>query len=127
MSTMFLAMQQAMKHNEIKQVLKQQAQEKLVKKKLDEKEWEVVILTTGGVSYWKQEYTDSNGKTKIKNVKITVVPQNSEVTYTNKGKFSFKDGLGNRVHVSCKTYKDAEQFMAEFYGVKKYNISCAAI
>ena len=128
MSSMFLAMQTAMKHHEMKRLLQEQKQEKLIKKKLKEKEFNIDVLSSGGTTYWKQQYIDSNGKTKTKHVKITVIPQGQETTeFSNKGKFSFRDGLGNRIYISVRTYADAEQFIAEWYGIKKYTLSCSAI
>lgn len=128
MSSMFLAMQQAIKHNEMKKELERQKKEKLIKKKLKEKEFNIDVLSSGGTTYWKQQYTDSNGKTKTKNVKITVVLQGQDSSvYSNKGKFSFRDGCGSRVFISVKSYSEAEKFIEEFYGVKKYTLSCSAI
>ena len=128
MSSMFLAMQTAMKHHEMKKLLQEQQQEKLVKKKLKEKEFNIDVLSSGGTTYWKQQYTDSNGKTKTKDVKITVVLQGQDSSeFSNKGKFSFRDGCGSRVFISVKSYAEAEKFIEEFYGAKKYSISCSAI
>lgn len=128
MSSMFLAMQTAIKHNEMKKELQKQQKEKLIKKKLKEKEFNIDVLSSGGTTYWKQQYTDSNGKVKTKDVKITVIPQGQETSdHSNKGKFSFRDGLGNRIYISVRTYADAEQFITEWYGVKKYTLSCSAI
>lgn len=128
MSSMFLAMQTAIKHNEMKKELQKQQKEKLIKKKLKEKEFNIDVLSSGGTTYWKQQYTDSNGKTKTKDVKITVVLQGQDSSvYSNKGKFSFRDGCGSRVFISVKSYSEAEKFIEEFYGVKKYTLSCSAI
>lgn len=128
MSSMFLAMQTAIKHNEMKKELEKQQKEKLIKKKLKEKEFNIDVLSSGGTTYWKQQYTDSNGKTKTKDVKITVIPQGQETSdHSNKGKFSFRDGLGNRIYISVRTYADAEQFITEWYGKGKYTLSCYAI
>ena len=128
MSSMFLAMQTAMKHHEMKKLLQEQQQEKLIKKKLKEKEFDINVLSNGGVTYWKQQYTDSSGKTKTKDVKITVVLQGQDSSdYSNKGKFSFRDGCGSRVFISVKSYAEAEKFIEEFYGKGKYTLSCSAI
>lgn len=142
MSSMFLAMQTAMKHHEMKKEIEKQQKEKLVKKKLSEqvkekKKFDINVLSNGGVTYWQQQYVDKNGKTNTRDVKITVLTQKYQ-DYINSGgdtnfelirtgEFSFRDGLGNRVFISCKTYKDAGQFMAEYYGKNKYTISCSAI
>ena len=128
MSSMFLAMQTAMKHHEMKKLLQEQQQEKLIKKKLKEKEFDINVLSKGGTTYWKQQYTDSSGKTKTKDVKITVVLQGQDSSdYSNKGKFSFRDGCGSRVFISVKSYVEAEKFIEEFYGKGKYTLSCSAI
>lgn len=128
MSSMFLAMQTAMKHHEMKKEIEKQQKEKLVRKKLKEKVWDVDVLSKGGTTYWKQQYTNSNGKTKTKDVKITVVLQGQDSSeFSNKGKFSFRDGCGSRVFISVKSYAEAEKFIEEFYGKGKYTLSCSAI
>ena len=133
MSSMFLAMQTAIKHHEMKKEIEKQQKEKLIKKKLSEqvkekKKFDINVLSKGGTTYWKQQYTDSNGKVKTKDVKITVVLQGQDSSdYSNKGKFSFRDGCGSRVFISVKSYAEAEKFIEEFYGAKKYSISCSAI
>ena len=125
---MFLAMQTAMKHHEMKKEIEKQQKQKLVKKKLKEKEFDINVLSSGGTTYWKQQYTDSNGKTKTKDVKITVVLQGQDSSeVSNKGKFSFRDGCGSRVFISVKSYVEAEKFIEEFYGKGKYTLSCSAI
>lgn len=133
MSSMFLAMQTAIKHHEMKKEIEKQQKEKLIKKKLSEqvkekKQFDINVLSSGGVTYWKQQYTDNDGKFKTKDVKITVVLQGQDSSYfSNKGKFSFRDGCGSRVFISVKSYAEAEKFIEEFYGAKKYSISCSAI
>lgn len=117
MSSMFLAMQTAMKHHEMKKMLQEQKQEKLIKKKLKEKEFNIDVLSSGGTTYWKQQYTDSNGKTKTKDVKITVVLQGKDSSeFSNKGKFSFTNALGNKIFLSVRSYEDAYKFVDEIYG-----------
>ena len=128
MSSMFLAMQTAIKHHEMKKEIAKQQQEKMLKKKLKEKEFNIDILSSGGTTYWKQQYTDNKGKVKTKDVKITVVLQGTDSSdYSNKGKFSFRDGCGSRVFISVKSYAEAEKFIEEFYGKGKYTLSCSAI
>ena len=142
MSSMFLAMQTAMKHHEMKKLLQEQQQDKLIKKRLSEqvkekKKFDINVLSKGGVTYWQQQYTDNNGKVKTKDVKITVLTQeyqdyinsggDTDFNLIRKGKFSFRDGCGSRVFISVKSYAEAEKFIEEFYGKGKYTLSCSAI
>ena len=41
----------------------------------------------------------------------------------NKGKFSFRNACGNRIYVSVKSYKEADEFVAEMYGKGTYRVS----
>lgn len=100
------------------------------KKQLKEKSWDVAILHLGGVTWWSRSVDKLVGdvvKVTKQKVKIVAVPQGEEELpkYVNevKGKFSFINGCGVRIHLSVKSYKDADEFVTEFYGKGKFRVS----
>ena len=63
-------------------------------------------------------------KEVIQKIKITVLTQDQDPTEVgNKGKFSFRNACGNRIYVSVKSYKEADEFVAEMYGKGTYRVS----
>lgn len=103
------------------------------KKVLKEKAWNPEVLVLGGVCWWnrkvvKQVVDKKTGIVKDKEVlqkiKITVLTQDQEPTEVgNKGKFSFRNACGNRIYVSVKSYKEADEFVTEMYGKGTYRVS----
>ena len=98
----------------------------LSKKEKKEKKWNPNVLVKGGVSYVEiveQKIVEKGGVKKMKSVKkkvkITAILQGHDNTeYTNKGKFSFRNGLGNRVFMNVKTYIDADKVIRAMYELK---------
>ena len=98
----------------------------LSKKEKKEKKWNPNVLVKGGVSYIEiveQKIVEKDGVNKSKSVKkkvkITVILQGHDNTeYGNKGKFSFRNGLGNRVFMNVKTYIDADKVIRAMYELK---------
>ena len=112
------AMQSALALRDYKQSVK----EKLMK---DNKEWNPDVLIDGGVTYFNYEYLcDKTQKCKSKKVKI-VVTLNSQDSSTviGKGKFVFRNGMGNKVFMSVKSYTEANNIVAELYGKGMYRVS----
>lgn len=103
------------------------------KKELKEKAWNPDVLVTGGVTWWNRKVIKHvadkktnvvKDKETIQKVKITVLTQDQEPTeVSNKGKFSFRNACGNRIYISVKSYKEADEFVAEFYGKGIYRVS----
>lgn len=103
------------------------------KKELKEKAWNPDVLVTGGVTWWNRKVVKQvvdkktnfvKDKEAIQKVKITVLTQDQDPTEVNsKGKFSFRNACGNRVYISVKSYKEADEFVAEFYGKGTYRVS----
>ena len=103
------------------------------KKELKEKAWNPDVLVTGGVSWWnrkvvKQVVDKKTGVVKdketIQKIKITVLTQDQDPTeVSNKGKFSFRNACGNRIYISVKSYKEADEFVTEMYGKGTYRVS----
>ena len=103
------------------------------KKELKEKAWNPDVLVTGGVTWWNRKVIKQivDKKTSVvkdkettQKVKITVLTQDQEPTeVSNKGKFSFRNACGNRIYVSVKSYKEADEFVAEMYGKGTYRVS----
>ncbi len=110
-------------HNDI------QAQKKVLK----EKAWNPEVLVLGGVCWWNRKVVKQilDKKTNVvkdkettQKIKITVLTQDQEPTEVgNKGKFSFRNACGNRIYVSVKSYKEADEFVAEMYGKGTYRVS----
>ena len=102
-------------------------QETIIKKEQNEKKWNPNVLVKGGVSYVEivdQKIVEKDGVKKLKptkkKVKITVILQGHDNTeYTNKAKFSFRNGLGNRVFMNVKTYIDADKVIRAMYESKE--------
>lgn len=103
------------------------------KNELKEKAWNPDVLATGGVTWWHRKVVKQvvDKKTNVvkdkettQKIKITVLTQDQEPTEVgNKGKFSFRNACGNRVYISVKSYKEADEFVAEFYGKGTYRVS----
>lgn len=103
------------------------------KKELKEKAWNPDVLVTGGVSWWnrkvvKQVVDKKTGVVKdkevVQKVKITVLTDQQDPTeVSNKGKFSFRNACGNRIYIAVKSYKEADEFVAEMYGKGTYRVS----
>ena len=103
------------------------------KKELKEKSWNPDVLVTGGTSWWnrkvvKQVVDKKTGVVKDKEttqkVKIVVLAQDQDPSEVgNKGKFSFRNACGNRIYISVKSYKEADEFVSEMYGKGTYRVS----
>ena len=103
------------------------------KKEQKEKAWNPDVLVTGGVSWWNRKVVKQildkktnvvKNKVTVQKIKITVLTQDQEPTeVSNKGKFSFRNACGNRIYISVKSYKEADEFVAEFYGKRTYRVS----
>lgn len=103
------------------------------KKELKEKAWNPDVLVTGGVTWWNRKVVKQivdkktnvvKGKETTQKIKITVLTQDQEPTEVgNKGKFSFRNACGNRIYVSVKSYKEADEFVTEMYGKGTYRVS----
>lgn len=103
------------------------------KKELKEKAWNPDVLVTGGVTWWNRKVVKQvvdkktsvvKDKEAIQKVKITVLTQDQDPTeVSNKGKFSFRNACGNRIYVSVKSYKEADEFVSEMYGKGVYRVS----
>ena len=103
------------------------------KKELKEKAWNPDVLVTGGVTWWNRKVVKQvvdkktnvvKDKEVIQKIKITVLTQDQDPTeVSNKGKFSFRNACGNRIYISVKSYKEADEFVAEFYGKGTYRVS----
>lgn len=103
------------------------------KKELKEKAWNPEVLVLGGVCWWnrkvvKQVVDKKTGVVKDKavaqKIKITVLTQDQDPTEVgNKGKFSFRNACGNRIYIAVKSYKEADEFVAEVYGKGVYRVS----
>lgn len=103
------------------------------KKELKEKSWNPDVLVTGGVSWWNRKVVkqvldkktgvvkDKEAVQKIKVVVLTDTQDPCEVS--NKGKFSFRNASDNRIYLAVKSYKDADEFVAEMYGKGTYRVS----
>lgn len=113
--------------------LNEYEKEQQQKKELKEKAWNPDVLVTGGVTWWNRKVVKQTvdkktnavkDKETIQKVKITVLLQDQEPTeVSNKGKFSFRNACGNRIYVSVKSYKEADEFVAELYGKGTYRVS----
>jgi len=103
------------------------------KKELKEKAWNPEVLVLGGVCWWNRKVVKQvvdkktnvvKDKETIQKIKITVLTQDQDPTeVSNKGKFSFRNACGNRIYISVKSYKEADEFVAEFYGKGTYRVS----
>ena len=103
------------------------------KKELKEKAWNPDVLVTGGVSWWNRKVVKQvvdkktnvvKDKETVQKVKITVLTQDQDPTeVSNKGKFSFRNACGNRIYISVKSYREADEFVAEIYGKGVYRVS----
>ena len=103
------------------------------KKELKQKAWNPDVLVTGGVTWWNRKVVkqvldkktelvkDKETTQKIKVVVLTDTQDPSEVG--NKGKFSFRNACGNRIYISVKSYKEADEFVSEMYGKGTYRVS----
>ena len=103
------------------------------KKELKEKAWNPEVLVLGGVCWWNRKVAkqvldkktgvvkDKEVVQKVKVVVLTDTQDPSEVS--NKGKFSFRNACGNRIYISVKSYKEADEFVAEMYGKGVYRVS----
>ena len=127
----------AMKQAKALSDYKLQQKEKLKK---ENKEWNENVLVDGGVSWFEvveQVVVEKNGTSKIANkkkkVKVSVILQHQESTsIPNKGKFSFRNGFGNRVFLNVKSYVDADKLVRQIYEIKDgvktpYLITASAI
>lgn len=102
-------------------------------RELKEKAWNPDVLVTGGVTWWNRKVVKQvvdkktnavKDKEAVQKVKITVLTQDQDPTeFSNKGKFSFRNACGNRIYISVKSYKEADEFVAEFYGKGTYRVS----
>lgn len=103
------------------------------KKLTQEKKFDLKVLELGGTTYWnrkvvKQTVDKKTGVVKskegVQKVKIVVLTdQQDHSDVSNKGKFSFRNACGNRIYVSVKSYKEADEFVAEVYGKGMYRVS----
>lgn len=103
------------------------------KKELKEKAWNPDVLVTGGVTWWNRKVVKQivDKKTNVvkdkettQKIKITVLTQDQESTEVgNKGKFSFRNACGNRIYISVKSYKEADEFVTAMYGKGTYRVS----
>lgn len=103
------------------------------KKELKEKAWNPDVLVTSGVTWWNRKVVKQivDKKTNVvkdkettQKIKITVLTQDQDPTEVgNKGKFSFRNACGNRIYISVKSYKEADEFVAEMYGKGTYRVS----
>ena len=103
------------------------------KKVLKEKAWNPEVLVLGGVCWWNRKAVKQivDKKTNVvkdkettQKIKITVLTQDQDPTeVSNKGKFSFRNACGNRIYISVKSYKEADEFVAEMYGKGTYRVS----
>ena len=127
----------AMKQAKALSDYKLQQKEKLKK---ENKEWNENVLVDGGVSWFEvveQVVVEKNGVKKLTNkkkkVKVSVILQHQEsTTIPNKGKFSFRNGFGNRVFLNVKSYVDADKLVRQIYEIKDgvktpYLITASAI
>ena len=103
------------------------------KKVLKEKAWNPEVLVLGGVCWWNRKVVKQvvdkktnvvKDKETIQKIKITVLTQDQDPTeVSNKGKFSFRNACGNRIYISIKSYKEADEFVSEMYGKGTYRVS----
>lgn len=103
------------------------------KKELKEKAWNPDVLVTGGVTWWNRKVVKQvvdkktnvvKDKEAVQKIKITVLTQDQDPSeVSNKGKFSFRNASGNRIYISVKSYKEADEFVTEFYGKGTYRVS----
>ena len=114
--------------------LKEHKDEVAKKKATKEKEWDENVLNKGGVTWWSlTDIVDGVGcnkpKKKTKKVKVCALLQHEEFnTISNKGKFCFRNALGNKIYISVRTYIDADKVVRQMMQVKDgaktpYNIS----
>ena len=111
----------------------EQQQKKELKALLKEKAWNPDVLVTGGVTWWNRKVVKQvvdkktnviKNKEVVQKVKIVVLTDQQDPTeVSNKGKFSFRNACGNRAYISVKSYKEADEFVAEFYGKGVYRVS----
>lgn len=111
----------------------EQQQERELKALLKEKAWNPEVLVLGGVCWWNRKVIKQvvdkktnvvKDKETVQKVKITVLTDTQDPTeVSNKGKFSFRNACGNRIYISVKSYKEADEFVAEFYGKGVYRVS----
>lgn len=116
------AMKQALALSEYKKAIK----EKVMK---DSKEWNADVLIDGGVSYFPLNILyDKTGKAKIKKVKVVVVLQHQDSgDVSGKGKFAFRNALGNRVFLTVRSYIDANEVVKQMFGTVCYRVSSSLI
>ena len=108
------------------QALSEYKKQQKAKMKNDLKEWNESVLVDGGVSWFevvKSEIVEKNGVKKLvnkkKKIKVSVILQNQESTdIPNKGKFSYRNGFGNRVFLNVKSYVDADHVVRSIYDIK---------
>ena len=103
------------------------------KKELKEKAWNPDVLVTGGVTWWHRKVVKQvvdkktnvvKNKIFVKKVKVVVLTDTQDPSeVSNKGKFSFRNACGNRIYISVKSYKEADEFVAEMYGKGTYRVS----
>lgn len=116
--------------------LKEYKDEVAKKKATKEKEWDENVLNKGGVTWFEMidsKVVEVNGVKKLKHVKkkvkISVLQQHEGFnTISNKGKFCFRNALGNKIYISVRTYIDADKVVRQMMQVKDgaktpYNIS----
>ena len=103
------------------------------KKELKVKAWNPDVLVTGEVCWWNRKVVKQvvdkktnvvKDKEVVQKIKITALTQDQDPTEVgNKGKFSFRNACGNRIYISVKSYKEADEFVAEMYGKGTYRVS----
>ena len=124
-----MSLASAMKQAKALSDYKMQQQERLQQKeklKKENKEWNENVLVDGGVSWFEvveKVVVEKNGVKKLTNkkkkVKVSVILQHQEsTTIPNKGKFSFRNGFGNRVFLNVKSYVDADKLVRQIYEIK---------
>ena len=71
---------------------------------------------------------EKTGKTKVKKVKVVVVLQHQDSSEVlGKGKFAFRNALGNRVFLTVRSYIDANEVVRQMFGTVCYRVSSSLI
>lgn len=103
------------------------------KKELKEKAWNPDVLVNGGITWWNRKVVKQvvdkktdivKNKVVVQKVKVLVLTDQQDPSeVSNKGKFSFRNACGNRIYISVKSYKEADEFVTEVYGKGTYRVS----